>query len=137
MGLVMLIGIVVNNAIVLIDYVNLERRERGRDVEAAVIEAARLRLRPILMTTLTTVLGLLPLALGLGAGANLQASLARVVIGGLLASTLITLVLIPALYISASRLGTWADARTSALWRHIARRGRSSGGGESGDPARA
>ena len=136
MGLVMLIGIVVNNAIVLIDYVNLERRERGRDVKAAVLEAARLRLRPILMTTLTTVLGLAPLALGLGAGANLQAPLARAVIGGLLASTLITLVLIPALYISASRFGAWADAKTSALWRRMARRGRSSGG-ESGERARA
>ena len=82
MGLVMLIGIVVNNAIVLVDYINLMRRERGMDVQEAVVAAARLRLRPILMTTLTTVLGLLPLALGWGVGASLQASLARVVVGG-------------------------------------------------------
>jgi HAE1 family hydrophobic/amphiphilic exporter-1 len=128
MGLVMLIGIVVNNAIVLIDYVNLERRERGRDLTPAVVEASRLRLRPILMTTLTTVLGLFPLALGLGGGANLQAPLARVVIGGLLASTFITLVLIPALYISASRLAASVNARGAALWRRITSRGR--GGSE-------
>jgi HAE1 family hydrophobic/amphiphilic exporter-1 len=101
MGLVMLIGIVVNNAIVLVDYLNLMRREQNLDLKTAAIEAARLRLRPILMTSLTTMLGLLPLALGWGAGAGLQAALARVVIGGLFASTLITLVLIPTLYVTA------------------------------------
>ncbi len=100
MGFVMLIGIVVNNAIVLVDYINLMRREREMDLLPAVAEAGRLRLRPILMTTLTTVLGLVPLALGLGAGAEIQAALARVVIGGLLASTLVTLVLIPTAYVS-------------------------------------
>jgi HAE1 family hydrophobic/amphiphilic exporter-1 len=101
MGLVMLIGIVVNNAIVLVDYINLLRRERGMPVLDAVVEAGRLRLRPILMTTLTTALGLLPLAIGLGAGAEIQASLARVVIGGLTASMLVTLVLIPVVYVGA------------------------------------
>ena len=100
MGLIMLIGIVVNNAIVLVDYINLMRRERGLDLYDAVAEAGRLRLRPILMTTLTTVLGLIPLALGIGAGAEIQAALARVVIGGLTASTLITLGLIPVAYVS-------------------------------------
>jgi HAE1 family hydrophobic/amphiphilic exporter-1 len=100
MGLIMLIGIVVNNAIVLVDYINLMRRERGLDLLDAVAEAGRLRLRPILMTTLTTVLGLVPLALGIGAGAEIQAALARVVIGGLTASTLVTLVLIPVAYVS-------------------------------------
>jgi HAE1 family hydrophobic/amphiphilic exporter-1 len=98
MGLVMLIGIVVNNAIVLVDAVNLLRRERHMGAADAVVEAGRLRLRPILMTTATTVLGLLPLALGLGVGGEIQASLARVVIGGLLASTFVTLVLIPVTY---------------------------------------
>jgi len=115
MGMVMLIGIVVNNAIVLVDYLNLKRRDEGLPVREAAIEAARLRLRPILMTTLTTVLGLLPLALGLGVGANLQAALARVVIGGLVASTLITLVLIPTVYVGANqgleRVRGWAVAR--------------------------
>lgn len=100
MGMIMLIGIVVNNAIVLVDYINLMRREHGMEVREAVVVSGRLRLRPILMTTLTTVLGLLPLSLGLGAGGELQASLARVVIGGLTASTLITLILIPVVYVS-------------------------------------
>lgn len=98
MGLVMLIGIVVNNAIVLIDAINLLRRDRQMGAADAVIEAGRLRLRPILMTTATTVLGLVPLAIGLGVGGEIQASLARVVIGGLLASTLVTLLLIPVTY---------------------------------------
>lgn len=105
MGFVMLIGIVVNNAIVLVDYINIMRRERGLELFDAVAEAGRLRLRPILMTTLTTILGLVPLALGLGAGAEIQAALARVVIGGLTASTLITLILIPAAYVSADLFG--------------------------------
>jgi HAE1 family hydrophobic/amphiphilic exporter-1 len=98
MGIVMLMGIVVNNAIVLVDYINLMRRERGLDVTSAVIESGRLRLRPILMTTCTTVLGMLPLSIGAGAGGEIQAALARAVIGGLTVSTLITLVLIPATY---------------------------------------
>lgn len=102
MGFVMLIGIVVNNAIVLIDYINLMRREHNMDIRKAVVESGRLRLRPILMTTLTTVLGLLPLSFGLGAGAEIQASLARVVIGGLTASTLVTLVFIPVVYVSTA-----------------------------------
>jgi HAE1 family hydrophobic/amphiphilic exporter-1 len=98
MGIVMLVGIVVNNAIVLVDYINLMRRERGLDVTTAVLESGRLRLRPILMTASTTVLGMLPLAIGAGAGGEIQAALARAVIGGLAVSTLITLVLIPAAY---------------------------------------
>jgi len=112
MGFVMLIGIVVNNAIVLVDYINLMRRERGLPLMEAVAEAGRLRLRPILMTTLTTILGLVPLALGIGAGAEIQAALARVVIGGLTASTLITLLLIPVAYVSADLM---ADKVRSAL----------------------
>ena len=106
MGLVMLIGIVVNNAIVLVDAINLLRRERHLGAADAVLEAGRLRLRPILMTTTTTVLGLAPLALGIGTGAEIQASLARVVIGGLLASTLVTLVLIPVVYTAAAGLSS-------------------------------
>jgi HAE1 family hydrophobic/amphiphilic exporter-1 len=104
MGLVMLVGIVVNNAIVLVDYINLRRRE-GAPARDAALEAARVRLRPILMTTTTTVLGLLPLAVGWGAGAGLQSPLARVVIGGLLASTFVTLFLIPVLYVAVAN---WA-----------------------------
>lgn len=70
----------------------------------AVIESDRLRLRPILMTTLTTILGLLPLSVGIGSGAEIQASLARVVIGGLTASTLVTLVFIPVVYVASENL---------------------------------
>ncbi len=98
MGIVMLIGIVVNNAIVLVDYINLMRREQNLDVYQAVAQSGRLRLRPILMTTCTTVLGMLPLAFGGGAGGEIQAALARAVIGGLSVSTLITLFLIPVVY---------------------------------------
>lgn len=98
MGIVMLIGIVVNNAIVLVDYINLMRREGQLDVTQAVMESGRLRLRPILMTASTTVLGMLPLAIGGGVGGEIQAALARAVIGGLSVSTLITLVVIPAAY---------------------------------------
>jgi HAE1 family hydrophobic/amphiphilic exporter-1 len=111
MGLVMLIGIVVNNAIVLVDAVNLLRRDYQMGAADAVIEAGRLRLRPILMTTATTVLGLVPLALGIGPGAEIQAALARVVIGGLLASTFVTLLLIPVGYSTAT--GLVARARAS------------------------
>lgn len=96
-GCIMLGGIVVNNAILLVDQAGQLTRG-GMGVRDAVAEAGRRRLRPILMTTLTTVLALLPLAFGIGEGADAQAPLARSVVGGLTASTLITLVLIPAVY---------------------------------------
>lgn len=104
MGAVMLIGIVVNNAIVLVDYINLLRREKNMGVSEAVLTSGRLRLRPIMMTASTTVLGMLPLSFGTGAGGEIQAALARAVIGGLVASSLITLVLIPVVYDSAHKL---------------------------------
>ncbi len=97
-GCIMLAGIVVNNAILLVDYTNQLRRSHGMSLVEAIRLSGRRRLRPILMTTLTTVLGLLPLSLGLGEGGETQAPLARVVIGGLLSSTLITLVLVPVIY---------------------------------------
>jgi HAE1 family hydrophobic/amphiphilic exporter-1 len=97
-GVVMLVGIVVNNAIVLIDTVNQLRRT-GMDKTEAVIRGGHLRLRPILMTTLTTVLGLLPMALSVGEGAELRAPLAITVSFGLLFSTVLTLVVIPAVYL--------------------------------------
>ncbi|MGD2119891.1 MAG: efflux RND transporter permease subunit [Chromatiales bacterium] len=96
-GCIMLGGIVVNNAILLVDQAGRLRRE-GMDVNSAVAEAGRRRLRPVLMTTFTTILALLPLALGIGEGADAQAPLARVVVGGLASSTLVTLALIPAVY---------------------------------------
>ncbi len=97
LGLIILAGIVVNNAIVLIDYINT-LRDRGLELTVAIAEAGRARLRPILMTTLTTVLGLFPMALGLGEGAEIRAPMAITVIVGLSASTLLTLVVIPTLY---------------------------------------
>jgi len=96
-GCIMLGGIVVNNAILLVDQAGRQIRD-GMGTHEALIEAGRRRLRPILMTTLTTILGLLPLALGIGEGADAQAPLARAVVGGLTGSTLITLVLIPVVY---------------------------------------
>jgi HAE1 family hydrophobic/amphiphilic exporter-1 len=98
-GAVMLIGIVVNNAIVLIDTVNRLRREDGMSREDALVLAGHLRLRPILMTTLTTVLGLVPMALSWGEGAELRAPLAITVASGLTLSTVLTLVVIPAVYL--------------------------------------
>lgn len=116
MGLIMLIGIVVNNAIVLVDTINLLRRDdQHRSLADTVIEAGRLRLRPILMTTTTTVLGLLPLAIGIGAGAEIQAALARTVIGGLIASTLVTLLLIPVAYITLTSLAHRMRARLRGM----------------------
>jgi HAE1 family hydrophobic/amphiphilic exporter-1 len=96
-GCIMLGGIVVNNAILLVDQASRLRRD-GMDTRTAIGEAGRRRLRPVLMTTFTTILALLPLALGIGEGADAQAPLARVVVGGLISSTLITLALIPAVY---------------------------------------
>ncbi|CAM2010642.1 efflux RND transporter permease subunit [Acanthopleuribacter pedis] len=105
-GCIMLGGIVVNNAILLVDQAGRLRLDQAMATKDALAEAGRRRLRPILMTTATTILGLMPLALGIGEGADAQAPLARAVVGGLIGSTLITLVLIPALY----RLFHHADA---------------------------
>ena len=96
-GLVMLAGIVVNNAIVLVDYINTVRL-RGKEMKEAIIEAAPVRLRPVLMTALTTILALLPIALGFGEGAEIQAPMAVVVISGLIAATFLTLYVVPVLY---------------------------------------
>lgn len=96
-GVIILSGIVVNNGIVLIDYINTLRKE-GKDRKEAILQAGPIRLRPILMTTLTTVLGLIPITLGIGEGAELMAPLGSVVIGGLSLSTILTLVLVPVIY---------------------------------------
>lgn len=110
MGSIILGGIVVNNAIVLVNTVN-HRRGQGMEVGPALVEAGRLRLRPIVMTTATTVLGLLPMAAGLGDGAALRQPLAVTVIGGLTAATLLTLVVIPCLYslMPGRRRAAWAE----------------------------
>jgi hydrophobic/amphiphilic exporter-1 (mainly G- bacteria), HAE1 family len=97
-GVIMLAGIVVSNAILLVDYINTLRRRDKMPLREAVELGSRTRLRPVLMTSIATMGGLLPMAYGVGEGGELQAPLARVVIGGLLASTLVTLVLVPAVY---------------------------------------
>jgi len=96
-GVVILVGIVVNDAIVKVDFINQMRRE-GMTRRQAILEAGRVRLRPILMTTVTTVLGLAPMALGIGSGADLRAPLAVAVIGGLSSATLLTLIVVPVAY---------------------------------------
>jgi hydrophobic/amphiphilic exporter-1 (mainly G- bacteria), HAE1 family len=105
-GLMMLVGIVVTNAIVLIDRVQTNRKERGMDSREALVEGGRTRLRPILMTAIATILALMPLAIGLTEGALIASELARVVIGGLLTSTLLTLVIVPVVYSLLDRLAT-------------------------------
>jgi HAE1 family hydrophobic/amphiphilic exporter-1 len=103
LGVIVLAGIVVNNAIVLLDYANQLRRE-GVSKREAIVQACSVRLRPIVMTTLTTVLGLAPMAIGVGEGAEIRTPMAVAVMGGLTLSTLLTLVLIPVVY-------EWADRK--------------------------
>ncbi|MCC5863695.1 MAG: efflux RND transporter permease subunit [Wenzhouxiangella sp.] len=112
-GLIMLAGIVVNNAIVLVTRIN-QLREAGLPRLEAIVEGGRARLRPIIMTTLTTTLGLLPLAVGMGEGAEMRAPMAITVIGGLLLATLLTLVVIPVVYSLLDRRQTTADKTVSA-----------------------
>ncbi len=102
-GIVMLAGIVVNNAIVLVDAIN-RRRSEGAELREAILEAARRRLRPILMTSLTTIMGLLPMAVGMGEGAELRRAMAIAVIGGMVSSTFLTLVVVPIFYLWTARV---------------------------------
>ncbi len=114
-GCIMLGGIVVNNAILLVDHTNLLRRRDGMPLREAIEEAGRRRLRPILMTAMTTIFGLIPLAIGLGEGGEAQAPMARAVIGGLLSSTLITLVFVPTVYSIFERKAAQDDQRAKAI----------------------
>jgi multidrug efflux pump subunit AcrB len=100
MGLILLVGLIVKNGIILLDFTRHRMQTGGVDLETGIREAARVRLRPILMTTLCTLFGLLPLALGLGAGSELQKPLALAVIGGLALSTPITLFVVPVLLVA-------------------------------------
>jgi HAE1 family hydrophobic/amphiphilic exporter-1 len=109
LGLIVLAGIVVNNAIVLVDYANT-LRARGIPLHEAVVQAGGVRVRPILMTTATTVLGLIPMGLGLGDGAEIRTPMALTVIFGLTASTVLTLIVIPSIYYRVVR---WREARVA------------------------
>jgi CzcA family heavy metal efflux pump len=103
LGVILLAGIVVNNAILLVDFVEHKRKEENMPMEIAVVEAGAVRLRPILMTTTTTAFGMLPLALGIGSGTEMMRPLAIAVVGGLTLSTLLTLFVVPSAYIVFNR----------------------------------
>jgi len=115
-GMILLVGVVVNNGIVLVDYINILRRQ-GMERYEAIMEGSPSRVRPILMMTLTTVLGMIPLALGLGEGSSMQAPLGIVVIFGLLFSTVFTLIFVPVVYSMADDFSQW-------LRRVLRRRGK-------------
>jgi HAE1 family hydrophobic/amphiphilic exporter-1 len=110
-GLLMLVGIVVKNAILVVEFTN-QLRHRGLSAREAVVQAAPLRLRPILMTTLATIGGMFPIAANLEAGSSSQAPLGTVVIGGLLCSTMLSLVVVPTLYLwAANHIEPWVARR--------------------------
>jgi len=108
-GVIMLMGLVTKNAILLVDFAN-KARDRGSDRRQALIDAGELRLRPIVMTTLAMIFGMLPTALALGAGSEFRAPMAHAVIGGLITSTLLTLVVVPVVYTYLDDFGAWAGA---------------------------
>ena len=103
-GIVMLMGLVTKNAILLVDFTNHAQRE-GKSQFAALMEAGQVRLRPILMTTLAMIFGMLPMAIGMGDGGETQAPMGRAVIGGVITSTLLTLVVVPVAYTYLDNLG--------------------------------
>ncbi len=110
-GLIMLMGLVTKNAILLVDYAKVLQRRDGKPRREAVIEAGRTRLRPIIMTTLAMIFGMLPLFLAIGAGAEMRAPMARAVVGGLLTSTLLTLLVVPVMYTLMDDLGSWLKGK--------------------------
>ena len=110
-GVILLMGIVAKNAILLIDFAKWAHKDRGVDRREALIEAGRIRLRPIMMTTLALIAGMIPVALGLGEGADFRAPLGRAVIGGVITSTILTLVVIPTVYEILDEWREWLFAR--------------------------
>lgn len=113
-GVIMLMGLVTKNAIILIDYTN-QLRDEGLSITDALLEAGSLRLRPILITTISTILGMLPIALGWGAGAELRQSMGVVLIGGMITSTFLTLIVVPLVYLLMDQLQTyWKQRKVSS-----------------------
>jgi HAE1 family hydrophobic/amphiphilic exporter-1 len=110
-GVILLMGIVAKNAILLIDFAKWAHTGKGLERREALIEAGRIRLRPILMTTLALIAGMLPVALGLGEGADFRAPLGRAVIGGVITSTVLTLIVIPTVYEILDEWREWLSAR--------------------------
>jgi HAE1 family hydrophobic/amphiphilic exporter-1 len=109
-GFVMLMGLVTKNAILLVDFANRARRS-GVPLREALMSAGQVRLRPILMTTAAMIFGMLPLALGLGASGETQAPMGRAIIGGVITSTVLTLVVVPVIYTYLDRFTEWRQAR--------------------------
>ena len=109
-GFIMLMGLVTKNAILLVDFINQGLKE-GMDLTASILRAAQVRLRPILMTTLAMIFGMLPLALGLGEGAEQRAPMAHAVIGGVITSTLLTLLVVPVIYVLLLRMTQWIQQK--------------------------
>jgi HAE1 family hydrophobic/amphiphilic exporter-1 len=120
-GFIMLMGLVTKNAILLVDFFN-QARARGAGVEEALLEAGSIRLRPILMTTLAMIFGMMPLALGMGEGASQRAPMAHAVIGGLISSTLLTLVVVPVVLVYIDRAAGWARKRFNRSADQVAQR---------------
>ena len=106
-GIIMLMGLVTKNGILLLDFVN-QRRAEGEERLAAILEAGRIRLRPIIMTTVAMIFGMLPLAFAIGEGAEQRAPMAHAVIGGLITSTLLTLFVVPVVYTLLDDMAVWA-----------------------------
>lgn len=109
-GVILLMGLVTKNAILLVDNAN-QRREEGAEINAALAAAGAARLRPILMTTLAMIFGMVPIAIGMGEGGEFRAPMARAVIGGLITSTLLTLIVVPVIYVYLERFGTWTVSK--------------------------
>jgi multidrug efflux pump subunit AcrB len=122
LGVILLAGIVVNNAILLVDFIEQNRRENGMPMMEAAVEAGAVRLRPIMMTTLTTSCGMLPLALGIGEGTEMMQPLAITVVGGLTFSMLLTLFVVPSAYVILNHAGdtvkSWLTGSTPRPVRH-------------------
>jgi HAE1 family hydrophobic/amphiphilic exporter-1 len=116
-GIIMLMGLVTKNGILLVDFIN-QRRGEGESRIDAVLQSGRIRLRPIIMTTMSMIFGMLPLAFALGEGAEQRAPMARAVIGGLITSTLLTLFVVPVVYTLFDDLTAWLRARRNARAPH-------------------
>jgi HAE1 family hydrophobic/amphiphilic exporter-1 len=115
-GIIMLMGLVTKNAILLVDNAN-EKRGQGMDRHTALVEAGRVRLRPIMMTTAAMIFGMLPIALALGEGGGFRAPMARAVIGGLITSTMLTLIVVPVAYTYFDDAGRWFKRRVMSETR--------------------
>ena len=113
----MLMGLVTKNGILLVDFAN-HLREHGEDRAAALLSSGRIRLRPIIMTTVAMIFGMIPLAMALGAGAEARAPMARAVIGGLITSTLLTLFVVPVMYTFLDDFGAWVSSKLTSAAAH-------------------